>query len=161
MTEAESENTLQFKMVGPGIDVQVPITLSLAIRVMSMIMDFPTETEISAQVSWPFDRTHFIREAAEFVASKCPRTNAQKIACLTYFICRKTHAEHVTNSELIDLNSAIPGIRAKCAQIERAVSYRYLKTPRRGFKALTARGLALVEALPYYRLPQRRRARRE
>jgi hypothetical protein len=86
----------------------------------------------------------------QFMAQKKPKTDAERMACLAYFVTQHRGTAVFKTKVLTDLNKAAagtpfsnPGVAANNAALAH-----YLAAAGGGTKQITVRGEALVEALP-------------
>lgn len=87
----------------------------------------------------------------QFLASKAPQTDVERIAVLAYFLTHARDTPHFVTKELSDLNTEAAGPRfsnASYAASNATKKSGLLAAALGGKKQITARGEALVEALP-------------
>lgn len=86
----------------------------------------------------------------QFMAQKKPRTDAERITCLAYFITQHRQTQQFKTKALTDLNREAAGLPFSNAAVavNNAALSGYLAAAGGGAKQITSRGEALVEALP-------------
>jgi hypothetical protein len=89
--------------------------------------------------------------AKDFVNGKRPSTNVERIACLGYYLAKYGESPAFKTKDISDLNTEAAGPRLTHAArdvTEAERSSGYLTSAGSGQKQMSARGEALVEALP-------------
>lgn len=87
----------------------------------------------------------------QFLASKAPRSDVERVAVLAYYLTHARETPHFATKELNELNIEAAGPRfsnASYAASNATKKSRLLAAAPGGMKQITARGEALVEALP-------------
>lgn len=86
----------------------------------------------------------------QFMALKKPKTDAERITCLAYFMTHSRKAAQFKTKELTDLNKEAAGVPFSDPRVavNNAALSHYLTAAGGGAKQITVRGEALVEALP-------------
>lgn len=87
----------------------------------------------------------------QFLASKAPRSDVERIAVLAYYLTHARDTPHFSTKELSELNTEAAGPRfsnASYAASNATKKSGLLAAAPGGKKQITARGEALVEALP-------------
>jgi hypothetical protein len=87
----------------------------------------------------------------QFLASKAPRSDVERIAVLAYYLTHARETPHFATRELNELNTEAAGPRfsnASYAASNATKKNGLLASAPGGTKQITARGEALVEALP-------------
>lgn len=89
--------------------------------------------------------------AKQFMAQKKPKTDAERITCLAYYLTNYRQTPHFKTRELTDLNTkeaaGTPFSNAAVA-VSNATRDQYLSPAGSGKKQITVRGEAVVDALP-------------
>jgi len=87
----------------------------------------------------------------QFMAQKKPKTDAERITCLAYYLTNYRQTPHFKTRELTNLNTkeaaGTPFSNAAVAA-NNAIRDQYLSPAGGGKKQITVRGEAVVEALP-------------
>ncbi|HVH50795.1 MAG TPA: hypothetical protein VM690_01510 [Gaiellaceae bacterium] len=89
--------------------------------------------------------------AKQFLASKAPRSDVERVAVLAYYLTHARGTAHFATKELNELNTEAAGPRfsnASYAASNATKKSGLLAAAPGGKKQITARGEALVEALP-------------
>jgi hypothetical protein len=87
----------------------------------------------------------------QFLASKAPRSDVERVAVLAYYLTHARETPHFVTKELNELNTEAAGPRfsnASYAASNATKKNGLLAAAPGGTKQITARGEALVEALP-------------
>jgi hypothetical protein len=87
----------------------------------------------------------------QFLAAKAPQTDVERIAVLAFYLTRARDTPHFATKELSDLNTEAAGPRFSNASYAASNATKrsgLLAAAPGGKKQITARGEALVEALP-------------
>jgi hypothetical protein len=88
--------------------------------------------------------------AKQFMAQKKPKTDAERITCLAYYLTHYRKIEKFKTKELTDLNKEAAGAPFSNAAVavSNAARDSYFAPAGGGLKQITTRGEAVVEALP-------------
>ncbi len=93
-----------------------------------------------------------VPQPEDFMDEKQPRSGVERMACLAYYLTRYRNKAKFKTKDLEDLNSEAHQGRIANARIiaDNATkgTAQYLSSAGGGFKQITTRGKALVEALP-------------
>lgn len=87
----------------------------------------------------------------QFMAQKKPKTDAERITCLAYYLTNYRQTPHFKTKELTDLNTkeaAGTTFSNAAVAVSNATRDQYLSPAGGGKKQITVRGEAVVEALP-------------
>jgi hypothetical protein len=86
----------------------------------------------------------------QFMASKKPKSDAERITCLAYFLTHQRGTAQFKTKDLTALNTEAAGspFSNAAVAVNNAALSNYLAAAGGGAKQITARGEALVEALP-------------
>jgi hypothetical protein len=141
-------------LTGPGHSFDRGISESTAQQIISLVMG-----RVVHVVHSTADRKNGPGEALietnltpkQFLAAKRPETNYERMACLAYYLTRMRNTSQFKTRELSELNTeaAQPRLSNAAVFVTDATSkYQYLSAAGGGKKQITARGEALVDALP-------------
>jgi hypothetical protein len=85
-----------------------------------------------------------------FVAEKRPRTDVERVACLAYYLTHQRNITKFKTKDLTELNkeAAQPKMSNAAFAVTNATNSAYLAAAGSGQKQITARGEAVVMALP-------------
>ena len=88
--------------------------------------------------------------AKQFMAQKKPKTDAERVTCLAYFLTRQRDTAQFKTKALTDLNKEAAGATFSNAAVavSNATRDHYLAPAGGGMKQITVRGEAVVDALP-------------
>jgi hypothetical protein len=89
----------------------------------------------------------------QFLAQKAPRSDIERVTVLAYYLAHARGKAHFKTAELSTLNTEAAGPRLSNASYAASNAQKkkgYLAAAPGGAKQITARGEALVEALPDY-----------
>ena len=86
----------------------------------------------------------------QFMAQKKPKTDAERMTCLAYFMTHQRGTTQFKTKELTDLNKEAAGTPFSNAgvAVNNAALIHYMTAAGGGAKQITVRGEAVVEALP-------------
>jgi hypothetical protein len=93
----------------------------------------------------------------QFLATKAPRTDVERITVLAYYLTHARGTSHFATKDLSELNTEAAGPRFSNAAYTASNATKkngFLAAAPGGKKQITARGEALVEALPDYSAAQ-------
>jgi hypothetical protein len=112
-------------------------------------VDMPSFEAISPEHVSAFsaDRT---TSPKEFILQKQPKTDAEKVACLAYYLTHFRNLEHFTVADISKINAEAAQVKFgnPTDAVNNAVKAQYLVSETRGLKQLSARGEKFVLALP-------------
>jgi hypothetical protein len=152
MTTNKDQAGYRLKLTGPGVTIDRSVSEAVARRITALVMGGGTPEGIGAG-----EETHAgdIEDGDNlspkaFMTAKRPSTDMERVACLAYYL---THTKRVTpfkTRDLIDLNitAAQPKMSNASVAARNAVQHEYLSLVGAGKKQITARGEAIVQALP-------------
>ena len=137
MTTKKDQAGYKLKLTGAGVTIDRLVSEAIARRVTALVMGGDIE-----------DGDNLSSKA--FMTAKRPSTDMERVACLAYYL---THTKRVTpfkTRDLIDLNmtAAQPKMSNASVAARNAVQHEYLSLAGAGKKQITARGEAIVQALP-------------
>jgi hypothetical protein len=153
MANKKDQDAYNLKLTGPGVTIDRSLSEALARKVTALVMggggaaegfDAGEETytdDIEDRGNLP---------PKTFMTAKRPSTDMERVACLAYYL---THTKRLTpfkTRDLIDLNmtAAQPKMSNASVAARNAVQHEYLSLAGAGKKQITARGEAIVRALP-------------
>lgn len=153
MAIKKDQDVYNLKLTGPGITIARSLSEALARKVTAIVMgggrniDDPGAGEES-HAGEEDDGANISPKA--FMTAKRPSTDLERITCLAFYL---THTKRVTpfkTRDLIDLNiaAAQPTMSNASVAARNAVQNEYLSLAGGGKKQITARGEAIVQALP-------------
>jgi len=153
MTTRKDRDGYNLKLTGPGVTIDRSVSEAIARRVTALVMG---GGGITGDIGGG-EETHIGEvEGGEhlspkaFMTAKRPSTDMERVSCLAYYL---THTKRITTfktRDLIDLNiaAAQPKMSNASVAARNSVQHEYLSLAGAGKKQITARGEALVEALP-------------
>jgi hypothetical protein len=149
----KDQNAYNLKLTGPGVTIDRSLSEQLARKVTALVMGGGGNREDSG--SEEENRVDEMDGGANvspktFMTAKRPSTDMERIACLAFYL---THTKRVTSfktRDLIDLTiaAAQPKMSNASFAARNAVQNEYLSLAGGGKKQITARGEAVVQALP-------------
>jgi hypothetical protein len=151
MANNRDETAYSLKMTGGGITVDRKISESQAQKILRVVMG------VGADVSEPDDERE--RRSAQtetttpkkFMTDKRPRTDAERVTCLAYYLSHFRETPQFKTAEITATNvdaAQKPLSNPTVAVNDAANKYNFLAPAGSGRKQITARGEAVVEALP-------------
>jgi len=143
----------KIKLTGPGVTIDRSVSEAMARKVATLVMggginvEGPAEAE--GTLAGDVDGGTNVSPKA-FMTEKHPTTDVERIACLAYYLTHYKHVATFKTRELTDQNVAAAQPRLSNASFaaRNAVQQEYLSLAGGGKKQITARGEALVKALP-------------
>lgn len=153
MTTKKDQDGYKLKLTGPGVTIDRSVSEAIARRITALVMGgggtpegFGAGEETHAGDIEDDDNL----SPKAFMTAKRPSTDMERVACLAYYL---THTKRVTQfktRDLIDLSIAAAQPRMSNASVaaRNAVQHEYLSLAGAGKKQITARGEAIVRALP-------------
>jgi hypothetical protein len=150
MTKKE-QGEYKVELTGPGVNVSRPISEEIARQVLVLVLGGGADTVQSKQdVGRDSGGAGDGSSPKNFMTSKRPATDMERIACLAYFLTHYRKVPSYKTKELTELNieAAQQKMSNPSATARNAVNEGYLSLLGGGRKQITARGEALVDALP-------------
>jgi len=150
MTKEKSEYKLTLS--GDGLNLSRSVAEATAQQIVALVLGGSAAPNTFSQTSRAqpeIGGAHGSNPKA-FMAVKRPATDMERVTCLAYFLTREKNISAFKTKELTELNrdAAQPKFSNVSATARNAVSDGYLAAAGGGQKQITARGEALVEALP-------------
>jgi len=175
MAIKKTQDAYNLRLTGPGITIDRPLSEGLARKVTALVMGGGGNSEGlgSGEESRAGEEDGSANVSPKaFMTAKRPSTDMERITCLAFYL---THTKRMTpfkTRDLIDLNiaAAQPKMSNASVAARNAVQNEYLWLAGGGKKQITARGEAVVQALPdrdkvkkaleIHRLRKRRKSRK-
>jgi hypothetical protein len=153
MTQSKAE-TYKLSLSGKGIKIDQDISAEVAQRIVVLAMGVPIGTSgvtLTNEAQGGTLPSHGVNSSPKsFLASKRPTTDVERITVLAYYLDRQRGTPAFKTIDLTKLNTEAAGRNFSNAtySARNAVALGYLTSAGSGKKQITARGEALVEALP-------------
>ena len=148
------EDGYKLKLVGVGITIEQSISKMVARQIIALVMGGGSDSDESVRrhttVSAPASGRSIGDTPMEFMTSRRATTDMERVTCLAYYLKHKRDTPVFKTKELTELNieAAQPKLSNPSATSRNAVTHGYLSLAGGGQKQITARGEALVTALP-------------
>lgn len=125
--------------------------LSLKLEMSALDARSPRgDSAATAKPADAVDQSSGEMSAKQFIRSKNPQSDVQRITCLAYYLTRFRNARYFKTKELSELNAEAncPKLSNPTVAVNNARKEKYLTPVGNGKKQLTNQGEDLVEALP-------------
>ncbi len=139
-------------LVGEGVSLQREVSESIARRIMTLAMGGSMSSAEPMFNQSQAESTPITGGASPktFMAEKRPATDVERITCLAYYLAHYRSTPYFKTLELTKLNTeaAQPPFSNATVSARNAAQQTYLAAAGGGKKQITARGEALIDALP-------------
>jgi hypothetical protein len=159
MANKSERDEYTLKLAGPGHTFERTVSEEIASQVLAFVLGGAVGT-LSAGSARGSDQTNtqnsgVTRPASElqpkqFLATKKPVTDYERVACLGYYLTNVRSTPHFKTTDITKLatEAAYKFSNAANAVAHASATYKYLAPAGGGKKQMTALGEAIVEALP-------------
>lgn len=156
VAKSQDHEAYKLKLTGGGLSLERSIPEAIVRQIMQLIMGGTGESPPAPPITGAPNAllaTGSGRDAATpkaFMAAKQPRNEVERITCLAYYLTHYRETATFKTRELTDLNieAAQPKLSNASYVARNATQADYLSLAGRAQKQITARGEALVNALP-------------
>ena len=149
---SKENDTYKLSLSGDGLDLKRSIGETIAQQIVALVLGGMPQSfaTVSPSGTPPSSGSLHGSNPKQFMATKRPATDMERVTCLAYFLTHERNTAAFKTKELTELNreAAQPKLSNASATARNAVSDGYLAAAGGGQKQITARGDALVEALP-------------
>lgn len=170
-----NQDDYRLKLSGCGISIDRLVTRDVARKIMNLVMadvtngDESDNSEDSSGTSGGLGR---LTTPKAFMAAKRPTTDIERITSLAFYLTHRRNMPRFKTKDLAALNmeAAQPRMSNPSFAARNATNQQYLSLAGGGTKQITARGEAIVKALPdrdaiknaleAHKIARRRRTRR-
>lgn len=163
MATKTNDGEYSLKLTGSGISIDKTVSEQIALQILRLAMGDTSGSGSAsgggaggtgatggtgAEARRPADTS----TPKAFMAAKRPKTDVERVACLAYFLTHNRDTSKFKTKALTDLNVEAAGDKfsniSATARNAAASSNGFLSSAGAGNKQITARGEAMVEALP-------------
>jgi hypothetical protein len=155
MSKSENEEC-KIELSGNGISLKRTVPLAIARHVMDLVLSgkvTPAATPGApglppiAPVIPPAAQS---MDARQFIKSKQPGTDSERVACVAYFLTNSEKKRHFKTGDVkrVAIDAGRPFAKPGVAVNDAATKYGYLASAGGGAKQLSPRGETVVELLP-------------
>lgn len=143
------------KITGPGLSLERPVPAERVHYIVSLLLQ-PKAIPLSTGEP-PSQQPNAVGASPsaevtpkQFMAEKRPKTDMQRVACLAFYLTRHRATQYFKTRDLTELNkeAAQPQMSNATVAVRNATNHQYLALAGGGSKQITARGEAMVAALP-------------
>ncbi len=152
----DDKATFRVKLIGTGLSVDQEVSRDVALRIVNLVVG-GVEIGGGAPDGMQGNGAGTVtpaplvgRTAKQFLTGKKPKTDVEKIACLAYYLRHYRSVAHFKTGELIALNTEAQQLDFSNASVasNNAMRSGLLGKAGKGSKQITAKGEAVVDALP-------------
>jgi hypothetical protein len=148
---SKEKDGLKVVLTGEGLNITRTVSDAVGQQIVALVLGGAAPVAAIANVSTtPVATGSSGMTAKGFMAQKRPATDMERVTCLAWFLTHEKGIGGFKTKELTELNreAAQPKLSNASATARNAVSEDYLAAAGGGQKQITARGEALVNALP-------------
>jgi hypothetical protein len=148
---AADKDQYSLKMTGHGITVDRSISDLQAQKILRIVMGDALESAVEPPINEEQSKRTESTVPKKFITDKRPKTDIERVTCLAYYLAHFRETRQFKTLEITRLNTEAaqkPLANATVAVNDASTKYNFLAPAGSGKKQITARGEAVVDALP-------------